>query len=124
MPKIGLGPAPVVTLDQNFIGQQGDQTLSDVIQRLPQNVAGFTPLVNAGANFSPGSSAANLRGLGINSTLVLIDGLRQVPFPFPQTETQSFVDLNSIPLAAVDRIDILKDGASAQVWIGRDCRCR
>jgi iron complex outermembrane receptor protein len=114
VPKIGLGPAPVVTLDQNFIGQQGDQTVSDVIQRLPQNIAGFTPLVNAGANFSPGSSAANLRGLGINSTLVLIDGLRQVPFPFPQTETQSFVDLNSIPLAAVDRIDILKDGASAR----------
>lgn len=114
VPKIGLGPAPVVTLDQNFIAQQGDQTLSDVIQRLPQNVAGFTPLVNAGGNFSPGSSAANLRGLGINSTLVLIDGLRQVPSPFPQTETQSFVDLNSIPLAAVDRIDILKDGASAR----------
>jgi iron complex outermembrane receptor protein len=114
VPKIGLGPAPVVTLDQNFIAQQGDQSLSDVIERLPQNVAGFTPLVNAGGNFSPGSSAANLRGLGINSTLVLIDGLRQVPFPFPQTETQSFVDLNSIPLAAVDRIDILKDGASAR----------
>jgi iron complex outermembrane recepter protein len=114
VPKIGIGPAPVVTLDQNFIAQQGDQTLSDVIQRLPQNVAGFTPLVNAGGNFSPGSSAANLRGLGINSTLVLIDGLRQVPSPFPQTETQSFVDLNSIPLAAVDRIDILKDGASAR----------
>jgi iron complex outermembrane recepter protein len=114
VPKIGIGPAPVVTLDQNFITQQGDQTLSDVIQRLPQNVAGFTPLVNAGGNFSPGSSAANLRGLGINSTLVLIDGLRQVPSPFPQTETQSFVDLNSIPLAAVDRIDILKDGASAR----------
>jgi iron complex outermembrane recepter protein len=114
VPKIGLGPAPVVTLDQNFIQQQGDQSVSDVIQRLPQNVSGFTPMVNPGANSAPGSSAANLRGLGINSTLVLIDGLRQVPFPFPQTETQSFVDLNSIPLAAVDRIDILKDGASAR----------
>jgi iron complex outermembrane recepter protein len=114
VPKIGLGPAPVVTLDQNFIQQQGDQSVSDVIQRLPQNVSGFTPMVNPGANSAPGSSAANLRGLGINSTLVLIDGLRQVPFPFPQTETQSFVDLNSIPLVAVDRIDILKDGASAR----------
>ena len=114
VPKIGLGPAPVVTLDQNFIQQQGDQSVSDVIQRLPQNVSGFTPMVNPGASSAPGSSAANLRGLGINSTLVLIDGLRQVPFPFPQNETQSFVDLNSIPLAAVDRIDILKDGASAR----------
>ena len=67
-----------------------------------------------GASFSPGASAANLRGLGINSTLVLIDGLRQVPYPFPQNGTQSFVDLNSIPLAAVDRIEVLKDGASAR----------
>jgi outer membrane receptor protein involved in Fe transport len=64
-------------------------------------------------SFSPGASAANLRGLGVNSTLVLIDGHRQVPYPFPQNGTESFVDLNSIPLAAVDRIEILKDGASA-----------
>jgi iron complex outermembrane recepter protein len=45
--------------------------------------------------------------------LVLIDGRRQTIFPFPQNGFQSFIDLNSIPLAAVDRIEVLKDGASA-----------
>jgi iron complex outermembrane receptor protein len=114
VPRVGIGPAPVVTLDQDFIQKQGDQTVADVVLRLPQNVGGFTPMANPGASFSPGASAANLRGLGINSTLVLIDGLRQVPYPFPQNGTQSFVDLNSIPLAAVDRIEVLKDGASAR----------
>jgi iron complex outermembrane receptor protein len=49
----------------------------------------------------------------VNSTLVLIDSHRQTPFPFPANGFQAFVDLNSIPLAAVDRIEILKDGASA-----------
>jgi iron complex outermembrane recepter protein len=114
VPKIGIGPAPVVTLDQNFIEKQGDQSVAEIVLRLPQDVGSFTPLNFPGASFTPGASAANLRGLGFNSTLVLIDGLRQVPFPFPQNGSQSFVDLNSIPLAAVDRIDILKDGASAR----------
>lgn len=113
VPRIGVGPQPVVTLDQDFMDRQGDQTVSEVLLRIPQNVGSFTPAVNAGASFSPGASAVNLRGLGVNSTLVLIDGHRQVPFPFPQNGTESFVDLNSIPLAAVDRFEILKDGASA-----------
>src|SRR5271166_796719 len=58
-------------------------------------------------------SAVNLLGLGANATLVLIDGRRQVTYPFAQFGTEGFVDLNSIPLAAVDRIEILKDGASS-----------
>jgi iron complex outermembrane recepter protein len=106
-------PSTVVSLDQDFISKQGDQTVADVILRLPQNIGSFTPVVNAGTSFSPGAAAANLRGLGVNSALVLIDGLRQVPFPIPQNGTENFVDLNSIPLGAVDRIEVLKDGASA-----------
>jgi len=86
VPRIGVGPQPVVTLDQDFIDRQGDQTVSEVLLRIPQNVGSFTPAVNAGASFSPGASAVNLRGLGVNSTLVLIDGHRQVPFRFRKTE--------------------------------------
>ena len=55
----------------------------------------------------------NLRGLGENNTLVLIDGQRQVPSPLAQNGTSNFVGINSVPLAAVDRIEILRDGASA-----------
>jgi iron complex outermembrane receptor protein len=113
VPRVGEGPQPVITLGQNFIQQQGDQTVSEVLQRLPQNSQSFTPLVNPGASFSPAASEVNLYGIGTGSTLVLIDGKRQTIFPFPQNGFQSFVDLNSIPLAAVDRIEVLKDGASA-----------
>jgi iron complex outermembrane recepter protein len=112
-PRIGDGTQPVLTLDRDFIQKQGEQTVSDVLQRLPQNVGAFTPIVNAGASFSPGGSEVNLYGLGFGTTLVLIDGYRQTLFPFPQNGFEPFVDLNSIPLAAVDRIEILKDGASS-----------
>jgi iron complex outermembrane recepter protein len=113
VPRVGEGPQPVVTLDQNFISRQGDQTVSEVISRLPQNSQSFTPFVNPGASFSPSASEVNLFGLGTSSTLVLIDGKRQTIFPFPQNGFQGFTDLNSIPLAAVDRIEVLKDGASS-----------
>jgi iron complex outermembrane recepter protein len=113
VPRIGDGPQPVVTLDQEFIKDQGDQTVADVLQRLPQNDSSFSPAVNAGQSFSPAASNVNLRGLGTAETLVLVDGHRVAPFPFPQNGTESFVDLNSYPLAAVDRLEILKDGGSA-----------
>jgi iron complex outermembrane receptor protein len=112
-PRIGDGTQPVLTLDRDFMQKQGEQTVSDVLQRLPQNVGAFTPIVNAGNSFSPGGSEVNLYGLGFGTTLVLIDGYRQTLFPFPQNGFEPFVDLNSIPLAAVDRIEILKDGASS-----------
>jgi iron complex outermembrane recepter protein len=112
-PRVGDGTQPVLTLDRDFMQKQGEQTVSEVLQRLPQNVGAFTPLVNAGASFSPGGSEVNLYGLGFGTTLVLIDGYRQTLFPFPQNGFEPFVDLNSIPLAAVDRIEILKDGASS-----------
>jgi iron complex outermembrane receptor protein len=113
VPRIGDGPQPVVSLDQNFFKEQADQTVADVLQRLPQNDNSFSPAVNAGQSFSPGASNVNLRGLGTAETLTLIDGHRVAPFPFPQDGTQSFVDLNSYPFAAIDRIEVLKDGGSA-----------
>src|SRR5258707_4453681 len=111
VPRVGEGTQPVATIDQAFIENQGDQTVSDVIQRLPQSVGSFTPIVNAGASFSPAGSATNLYGVGFNSTLILIDGFRQTLAPFPQNGFSPFIDLNTIPLAAVDRIEFLKDGA-------------
>ena len=113
VPRIGDGPQPVVTLDQQYFKEQADQTVADVLQRLPQNANSFSPAVNAGQSFSPAGSDVNLRGLGPNETLTLVDGHRVAPFPFPQDGTESFVDLNSYPLAAIDRIEILKDGGSA-----------
>jgi iron complex outermembrane receptor protein len=117
IPRIGDGPQPVTTLDRDFIQKQADQTVTDVIQRLPQAVGNFNPLTTTGISSSPGSAAVRLRGLPFNATLVLIDGQRFPANPFPSVSTTSgpitFVDLNSFPLAAVDRVEILKDGGSA-----------
>jgi len=114
VPWIGNGPQPVVTLDQQFIRDQGSQTVSNLLLRLPANSGGnFSEQVNSGASFSPGAAAISLRGLGPQNTLVLVDGFRFPAFPFPQNLNISFVDLNSIPLEPVDRIEILKDSGSA-----------
>jgi iron complex outermembrane receptor protein len=116
LPRVGEGPQPVTTLDQDFITKQADQTVTDVLQRLPSTEGNFAPSTTSGNSFSPASASISLHGLGPNFSLVLVDGKRMPAFPFPQVSTAaviSFVDINSIPLAAVDRIEILNDGGSA-----------
>ena len=107
------GPQAVIVYDSKKIEQSGARTVTEVLKRLPQNAAGFTEGVNTGLSFSPGASAASLRGLGVSATLVLLNGRRIAPFPLAQNGTDAFADLNSIPISAVDRIEILKEGASA-----------
>ncbi|HEY0793944.1 MAG TPA: TonB-dependent receptor [Chthoniobacterales bacterium] len=113
IPRIGDGPEPVETLDQDFIGKQANQTINDVLNRVPSGISVQNQLTFAGNSNSPASSAFGLRGLPANATLILVDGFRFPNYPFPINSTETFVDLNSIPLAAVDRIEILKDGGSA-----------
>ena len=113
VPRVGDGPAPVTSLDSTYAHRRGATTVQNILQSLPQSVGSFTPALNAGFNYVLGASSVNLHGLGEDNTLVLIDGQRQVPFPFAQNGTSNFVDINSVPLAAVDRIEILRDGASA-----------
>ena len=66
-----------------------------------------------GIGFAAGASGVALRGLTVNSTLVLIDGRRAAPYALADDGQRSFVDLNTIPLDAVERIEVLKDGASS-----------
>ncbi len=63
--------------------------------------------------FARGSAGVSLRGLSVNSTLVLIDGLRTTNYALADDGQKSFVDLNTIPMSLVDRIEVLKDGASS-----------
>ena len=116
IPRVGEGPQPVTNYDQEYIQKTGYQTVTDVLQNLPAAVGNFLPAVTAGISFSPGSASIGLKGLPPNDTLILVDGLRYPQYPLPQVSTAaitSFVDLNSIPLGAVDRIEILNDGGSA-----------
>ncbi len=112
MPRIGDGPQPVETLTRDFIQKQGDQTLNEVLNRYPGGLSIQNTLTSPGNSSSPGSSFYGLRGL-FGATLVLIDGYRFPNYPIPTNSVQTFVDINSIPLAAADRIEILKDGGSA-----------
>ncbi|MBV8099397.1 MAG: Plug domain-containing protein, partial [Verrucomicrobia bacterium] len=116
IPRIGEGPQPVTSYDQQYIKNTGYQNVTDVLQTLPSATGNYNPAVTSGFSFSPASASIALKGLPPNDTLVLVDGLRMPSFPFPQQSTAgafNFVDINSIPLAAIDRIEILNDGGSA-----------
>ncbi|MBC7767973.1 MAG: TonB-dependent receptor, partial [Phycisphaerales bacterium] len=105
--------ANVLTLDEAAIAETGRSTVQDVLATLPQNFFGGQneaaqqSSASNGRNLSFGASV-NLRGLGADSTLALVNGRRLAPAGFGH-----FVDISSIPLAAVSRVEILPDGASA-----------
>jgi iron complex outermembrane recepter protein len=116
IPRVGEGPQPVTSYDKDYIEKTGYQTTTDVLQNLPAAVGNFAPNTTTGFSFSPASASIGLKGLPPNDTLILVDGLRYPQYPLPQVSANaiiSFVDLNSIPLGAVDRIEILNDGGSA-----------
>ncbi|MBV8481394.1 MAG: TonB-dependent receptor plug domain-containing protein, partial [Verrucomicrobia bacterium] len=113
IPRVGEGPQPVATLNQDFIQKQAYQTVNDVLNQYPGGLSQQNALTFAGNSNSPASSSFGLKGLLANFTLVLIDGYRYPNYPIPVNSTETFVDINSIPLAAIDRIEILKDGGSA-----------
>jgi iron complex outermembrane receptor protein len=93
--------APVTTVGNADIKAQGVTRIEDITNSLPQVFAGQGSSITNGAN---GTATVNLRGLGSSRTLVLIDGRRAQPTP---------ADLNFIPAALVERVDVLTGGASA-----------
>ncbi|RZL39997.1 MAG: TonB-dependent receptor [Rubrivivax sp.] len=101
-------PVTVVTREQ--IEKSGVTNVEDILRRIGANTA-LQSDSTQGAGYS--QSFANLRGLGPNSTLVLLNGRRLSNFAFGSIGGNSSVDLNSIPFAAIDRIEVLRDGASA-----------
>jgi outer membrane receptor protein involved in Fe transport len=103
---------PETIFNRESIERTGSRSLGDFFQTLPQN-SGPAFTENQSDSFAPGGAAVALRGLGPDATLVLINGRRVAPYPFAQNGITAFVDLNSIPLAAIQQIDILRDGASA-----------
>jgi iron complex outermembrane recepter protein len=114
IPRVGEGPQPVATLNQDFIQKQAYQTINDVLNNYPGGLSAQNTQTFTGNSNSPGSSAYTLKSLPVGSTLILIDGYRFPSYAISiNAGTLPFVDINSIPLAAVDRIEILKDGGSA-----------
>ncbi|MBB5713325.1 TonB-dependent receptor domain-containing protein [Sphingomonas aerophila] len=110
----GATPSPVTTLTSENLDQRGINTTQDAIQRLSSNNgAALTNSFTANGAFAGGASAVSLRGLSSSSTLVLFDGLRAAYYPLADDATRNFVDLNTIPDDIVDRIEVLRDGASS-----------
>lgn len=105
------GVSPVQTYTKEDLDLSGHNTIQDFIRTLTTS-NGNTGDDNNNS-FANGTSTVNLRGLGNNATLVLVNGRRMAGYGQAQNITESFVDLNSIPFAAIERIEILKDGASA-----------
>lgn len=103
------GALPVQVIRREEIERSGVTTVEQLLERVPANVNPFNAAATVGDPSRPGLSGANLRGLGGGSTLVLLNGRRLANYAF---DSES-VDLNSIPLAAIDRVEVLKDGASA-----------
>lgn len=105
-------PSPVIAVSADDIKRRGFVSVAEAVRSLAADNSGTIPTAfTAGA--AAGASGVALRGLTVNSTLVLIDGRRVASYAVADDGQRSFVDLNTIPLAAVDRIDVLLDGASS-----------
>jgi iron complex outermembrane receptor protein len=105
-------PSPVQVITREQIDRSGAQSVTEILTRAPAANAGSFD-ENAVSSFTPGAGSASLRGLGPQATLVLINGRRVSPFGFASGGQTTFVDINQIPIDAVDRIEVLLDGASA-----------
>lgn len=101
---------PVIAITSQQIQATGKLTLGDVIQNLPV-IAGGVENSNVNNGGGSGQTQVGLRGLGAQRTLVLVDGQRVLGSPFPFGN--GAVNLNMIPADAVERIEVLTDGASA-----------
>lgn len=114
----GTGPvgSPLTTVDRDALDRSGRATLADFIQTIPQNFSGGPTEANVGfSNRGKASSniaygtGINLRGLGPGATLTLFDGAR----PALGGGSGAYADVSLVPSAAIERIEILTDGASA-----------
>ncbi len=107
--KETVAPVEIITREQ--IARTGQPTAADLLRSLPANTGSFGESFSN--SFAPGAAGISLRGLGQKTTLVLLNGRRIAGYGFAQNLQDTFVDLNSIPTSAIERVDILKDGASA-----------
>lgn len=108
------GPSPIITVDREAIENSGYTNLQQLLEKIPVNGNGaFSTRGNNQDSTANGAASISLRGLGADATLVLVNGRRVAISAFAEGVTTNFVDINTIPVAAIERIEVLKDGASA-----------
>ncbi len=106
------GPAPIVVISAQDIQERGFATVSDIMASLTQTL-GAVDNNQQTDGFSPGAQAVDLRGLGPNHTLVLVNGRRIADYPQSYGGNSNFTDVSNIPTSLIDRIEILSGSASA-----------
>lgn len=104
-------PSPLTMISAEDITRSGLTSTTDIVRTLTADNSGTLPTSFVGA--AAGAAGVSLRGMTVNSTLVLIDGHRATNYPLADDGQRTFVDLNTIPLDVVDHIEVLKDGASS-----------
>jgi outer membrane receptor protein involved in Fe transport len=100
----------VLNLNRDVINKSGERNTEDLLKHQPIANSNSVPAQNNGTSQggAAGTSSVSLRGFDNIATLVMVDGRRVAPFP-----GAGYVDLNTVPLTAVESIEVLKDGASA-----------
>ena len=106
-------PSPVQLIDRSSIEAQGAAVIWDVVRNLEVNSGSFTNQGSGERSQTEGTAVVNLRNLGENSTLVLLNGKRMAPHAGETTTGGEFVNINSIPIVMTERIEVLTDGGSA-----------
>ncbi|HWI82226.1 TonB-dependent receptor [Ramlibacter sp.] len=105
--------SPVQVITKQEIDQSGKGTVAEYLQTLTADAQGSVPFTYGRGFSGATSSGISLRGLGANATLVLINGRRVSSAVLADDAQRTYVDLNQIPLEAVERVEVLKDGASS-----------
>ena len=108
--RVTFNQVQVVTAQD--IEASGEVTVADYLRDLAVNSA--SSWADNFAFGATGGAGIALRGLSEKYTLVLVDGIRVAPYGFPSNGTDTFVDLNSLPITAIERIEIVKTGAVSQ----------
>ncbi len=103
---------PVQIINREDIDRSGAQSAEELLTLITANTGSQPEALSIGNASNPGISSASLRGLGATRTLILLNGRRLENYAFAD-QGGSGVDLHAIPLAALDRVEVLKDGASA-----------
>jgi iron complex outermembrane recepter protein len=103
------GALPVQTVGEQEIQLSGEFSLTDVVNDIPALLSSTSSESSIDSAFADGANILNLRGLGSNRTLVLVDGRRHVG----GVQGTAAVDVGSIPMRLVERVEVLTGGASA-----------
>ena len=91
-------PAPVTVLSADTLEERGVNSFAEGLQRIAANGSGtISEGWNNGNNFAAGANAVSLRGLTVQKTLTVFNGLRMAPYPLADDGHRNFVDLNTIP---------------------------